>query len=668
MTGKSQASNDIDALHTVIQECADPALAYYRVLARRFLGLRHGADGRHDLAAAEYASALDEARRLHIDTEIGHLRRLLGTALRATGRLAEARHQFEQAYAYEQLAPHNLFTSYWQALSARELGDTIAMMDGRTETSSQRPMDAGATRDNPDQTLPEALAAYADGRLWFGGHISLQCPFPIARAAKQQLFRSFSANAMQVACFLCNPKEMLAEVEWNGPREVTELVTECAAARAMSPASLREFRLNRARYYATLNTWPARFEDYLAHLVDTWENRRAYLEQCFTLDSLLIEAQSSDTIAEQTLALRIPNTLFLLFHVGQRESIMVLVDASSGVAAPFPLPFGETTLQSIDNEYIRVLKDPGGTREAALNLLLSRYADLLGPSLEPLLPFLPGKHVKIFPRLHMNAVPFHALQIGGKHLIEHCSTVSYGQTLGLLLENQRAAPMPQPTSLRMVIGNHVPWYDLLLPRLRALYGSELIEEQQPDWLQLTNSLARQPTNDTLFACHGVFRSDNIEASRLDLGSPRGDGAVRFAQVFAELDLYGRRSVVMGACESGLVRTTVAAEYLGLASAMLSSGVRYVIGALWTIPEVATSALVDRYLELIRPADADVPGALCEAQRHVMGMTRASCAAWISALVPPGPSRDRVLDELNTKGTYPFAHPYHWAGLQVVGGL
>ena len=125
---------------------------------------------------------------------------------------------------------------------------------------------------------------------------------------------------------------------------------------------------------------------------------------------------------------------------------------------------------------------------------------------------------------------------------------------------------------------------------------------------------------------------------------------------------------MGACESGLVRSTISAEYLGLATAMLSSGVRYVVGALWPIPSVATAAVIERYLELVKSADANLPGALCEAQRHVMGMTRASCAAWINSLVPPGLDRDRVLGELAAKGERPFAHPYNWSGLHVVGGL
>ena len=63
--------------------------------------------------------------------------------------------------------------------------------------------------------------------------------------------------------------------------------------------------------------------------------------------------------------------------------------------------------------------------------------------------------------------------------------------------------------------------------------------------------------------------------------------------------------MMSACESCLVRAEIGAEYLGLASAMLSSAVRSVIGALWTIPSVATAALVHKYLELIKNLSASV---------------------------------------------------------------
>jgi CHAT domain-containing protein len=669
---------DANALLRVIGECSDDAHAFYRVLARRFLGLRYGGDGRLDLAAVEYAAALADARRLKLSTEIGHLRRLLGSALRETGDGKGARHQFEQAYAYEQLEPARSATGYWQALSARELGDAIIRFAGsRADTTTASSSLTTVIIDDPEGTLRPALDAYHDGRSCINVHMTSQCPFPLARAAKQQIFRSFSDNALQVACLLRSQRDMLAEVEWSGPREATEIVTQIAAAHGMAPGSLVDFRRNRALYYRTLNTLPARFEDYLANVVEYSKARRSYLESSFELDVKVHAAQWSDNIAQQILQLRIPDTVFLLFHVGQHETMMVLVDVSSGVAAPYPIPVGEERLREINEEYATAIKD-AAKRQAALDVLLARYEELLGPLLEPVMRFLPGKHLKIFPRLHMNVVPLHALRFKGKYLIEHCATVSYGQTLALFLQNHRPGPASHRTTafdhdassagVRIVIGEDVPWYDLLLPKVRAMYGDALVENHQPAWDDLVRSLITKPTNDMVFACHGTYRPGNLEESRLELGRHGSEGSVRFARVFAELNLVGCRSVMMGACESGLVRAEIGAEYLGLASAMLSSGVRYVIGALWTIPSAPTAVLVHKYLELIKNPSASATTALCEAQRHVMAMTHDAFAGWLRELMPPGVHRDNLLADLAARDEHPFAHPYHWAGLQAVGDV
>src|SRR5436189_6249241 len=101
---------------------------------------------------------------------------------------------------------------------------------------------------------------------------------------------------------------------------------------------------------------------------------------------------------------------------------------------------------------------------------MSSYADMLGPVLEPVLQFLPGKHLKIFPRLQMNTVPLHALRLQGKYLIEHCATISYGQTLGLFLESYAGKPVRQDTALRIVMGDDIPWYELLMPKVRQSYA------------------------------------------------------------------------------------------------------------------------------------------------------------------------------------------------------
>jgi CHAT domain-containing protein len=671
---------DTNALSRVIDQCADDAHAFYRVLARRFLGLLHESAGRYDLAAPQYSAALDDAIRLNLSTEVGHLRRLLGLALRETGDFTGAVHQLLAANVYERLKPAPWLTSYWQALSAAELADAMLRLTGAhaNTTLASSPVTA-VILDHPERTLPPILGAYRDSRQLFGRHMSSQSPFPLARAAKQQLFRSYSQNALEIACCLKSQSDMLAEVELGGPREATEIVVEITAAREIAPASVPAFRRNRALYYRTLNTLPTRFEDYLANVIEYSEARRNYLESSIQFDSNgnFLMSQWVDIIAQQIVRLRIPETVFLLFHVGQGATTMLLVDLSSGVAESFSIPVGAPRLREIHEEYSTSTKDPA-KHQVALDALLASYAEFLAPVLRPVLRSLSGKHLKIFPRLQMNAVPLHALQLEGKYLIDHCATVSYGQTLALFLQNHANNPSPDGTTasvpdtsyttVRMVIGEDVPWYELLLPKLRVMYGDRLVENHQPAWDELINSITSKPSHDTVFACHGIYQPDNLEDSRLELTKHGSEGAVRFARVFAELDLQGCRSVMMGACESGLVRTEIGAEYLGLASAMLGSGVRYVIGALWTIPTVATAALVQKYLELSKDLSTSVAEALCEAQRYVMTMTRDAFAGWICEVVPPGPDLDDLLKKLATWDEHPLAHPYHWAGLQALGDV
>ena len=277
---------DRAALERLIAQCTGEDDAFHRILARKFLGLCHDARKEYEASAKEYEQALAEARQRKLDTEIGHLRLLLGWALRYAGKGEESRHHLEQALAYERLGPQYDHCGYWQALAARELGDTILRFAGQPT--------GGSTVVSDPEALRPALTAYHDGRLHFSTHLSMQSPFPVARAAKQQLFRSFSANAIQVACVLQSTKDMLAEVEWAGPRQATEVVTEMAAARENPGVPLAEFRRTRAAYYRTLGTVPTKFEDYLANLAATNADRRAYLEHSFVLDKSLQETLWSD--------------------------------------------------------------------------------------------------------------------------------------------------------------------------------------------------------------------------------------------------------------------------------------------------------------------------------------------------------------------------------------
>ncbi len=655
-----------DALRIIISQCESDDVAFYAILARRFLGLLLAEQNQFGLSIAEYEAALAEARRLKLDTEIGHLERLLGHAQRQIGNLEASRFHFEKALEYEKQGPAFAYTSYWQALSARELGDTLFLLAGQTaNVDAGRPGTKAVRVDDPEKLRP-ALLAYRAGRVHLDAHLTIQSPLPLARAAKQQLFRSFSTNSVKAACLLQSTIDMLAEVEWNGPRQITELVSEIAATRNEPRTAVAEFRRRRAIYYSSLNTMPPNFEDYLASATQHYAERRQYLKSSIALQPMLFDLLSSDKNARRALALRLPKTIFLLFHVGTHESIMVLADVESGAVAPFNAPFGEHDLRPIHEEYQRATSDDGseGVHRSALDKLLLSYANLLDPLLEPILKFLPDRHLKIFPRLQMNAVPLHAVRIKGKMLIDHCASLSYGQTLGLFLENHRKILSPeQGVTLRYVSGEGVPFYDLIETKLQEIYGGMCISERPEGWPQLMGSISARPASDTLFACHGFYDADNLDGSYLRLA---GDRKVGFSEIFAQLDLRGCRSVIMGACGSGLARAEIGAEYIGLPSAMLASGAQHVLGALWTIPQLATAVLMLRYLELAK--SSDVCSALCRAQCEVRMMTRDDLSAWLQNMAPANPELPAVLGEIARMDQYPFEHPYHWAGLHAVGDI
>jgi len=644
----------------VIGQCGAPEALYYRVVARRFLGLEYSAKEQYEEAAEQFRLALEDALPAGLGTEIGQVRRLYGAALRALGRLPEARRQFEQAYLHEQ----SEYCAYWRALTARELGDMLLRMSG----TSQPEGDAGARVEiSSPQALEPALNAYHDGRMFFDVHLQLQSPFPLTRAIKQEIFRSFSANAMQ-SCFLAQRAvDGLAELEGSGPRAATEVVAEIAAAGEVPGVSVSEYRSARAALYKTLNTFPQRFEDYLASIAADYPKRQAYLQARISVSPVLARTLLGETVAKSALDLRIPGVLFLMFHIGSRESFAVVLDAGSGENAFLPAPFREETIASIHGEYAAALRDAREADDQALAgqavaRLLARWEELLCPVLEPLLPFLKNRRVKIFPRLQMNSIPLHALRFGSQYLMEHCE-VSYGQTLGLFLQMHSQAPETRDPAPLVVSSGGLPFYDCML-RAAALKNAHVLTGAA--WPRALEFLQTSAPRDILFACHGEYLGDQPQSSYLDLGGQ----VVSFSDLFADLDLRGCRSVMMGACESGLSRAEISAEYIGLTSALLASGVRYVVGALWQVSQLATPVLAERYFAYLADEGTSVPAALRRAQLDLIAMDRPALAQWVKERMTPlyPELAPAILEQVAAMPERPFAQPVFWAGMQAVGDI
>jgi len=128
--------------------------------------------------------------------------------------------------------------------------------------------------------------------------------------------------------------------------------------------------------------------------------------------------------------------------------------------------------------------------------------------------------------------------------------------------------------------------------------------------------------------------------------------------------------MMGACESGLSRAEISAEYIGLTSALLASGVRYVVGTLWQVSQLATPILAERYFGYLADETTSVPAALRRAQLDLIAMDRAMLAQWVKErMTPLNPElASALLEQVAAMEDRPFAHPVFWAGMQAVGDI
>ncbi|AOS84344.1 hypothetical protein BIU88_09510 [Chlorobaculum limnaeum] len=646
---------------SVIDQCQQADDSYACIVARRFLGHLYQGQGKWEAAREQFWLGLEAGRNVSLDTEIGHFYRHYGYALYKTGHLREAAQQFERAAAYES---HPVF-GYWRALALRELGDVRLKM-------APREVDI----EHPPAEIEHASRAYKAGRLIFEAAIGRGI-VPVARSVNQQLFRSYTDNALQVALSLRNTSDTLAEVEASGPRYATELVAESIAASSLPSDVQARFRQDRAIFHQHLTTFNQKsdldidFSQYLASVESNREARRLYQETRNALTDPVTHAQLSDEIANKVLALRLPGVLFLLFHLGENQTYGTLLDVGSGeIIAVAVCGYGERHWRAQHETYQKALQDVSELPDPALGMSqllddqLGYYENALGPLLEDFLPYLKGRHLKIFPRLFLNEVPFHALKVGNKRLIEYCQ-VSYAQTLGLFLQVHQPHKSEVSTRTLAIVCDDkgAPAYQGTLKQLSRLYNHDLRVLRNPQWEDFESLIDGQHPADIFFACHGQFDPDDPTASSLFLSQTE---EASFSKIFSKLDLAGCECVTLGACESGLGHTIVTAEYLGLPIAFFAAGVRYVISSLWEVNQFAAAILLGHHYQFLHDGQHTVTSALNEAQRALMQMSREQVFAWIQANLPDKSQSWGTV--ITSRADPPFAHPYYWAGFFVAGDV
>lgn len=169
-----------------------------------------------------------------------------------------------------------------------------------------------------------------------------------------------------------------------------------------------------------------------------------------------------------------------------------------------------------------------------------------------------------------------------------------------------------------------------------------------------------------FAGHGQHEfAEPLESALLLAGTDR----LSLGDIF-QLDLSRYFLVFLSACETGITgKKDLIDEFVGLVSAFQAVGASHVVGTLWTVNDISTSWLTQRFYENLKKS-MPVSVALKEAKYSLRNLTLAQLEQWLeTANLPLTPTQEldlfSRLSKMEPTDT-PFESPYYWAAFCAVG--
>jgi CHAT domain-containing protein len=230
--------------------------------------------------------------------------------------------------------------------------------------------------------------------------------------------------------------------------------------------------------------------------------------------------------------------------------------------------------------------------------------------------------------------------------------------------------------------------DLFNGRAQILWREQVTEEAL---------LAAAAGADILhYSGHGQYNWADPEASglRLRLPTQEDDGVLSLAEIREQLKLEETRLVSLSACETGLtsIEPGQADEYVGLPAGFLLAGAPAVVASLWSVDDLSTALLMERFYHLHLAGDPDDPApqplplaqALAQAQKWLRELDKEEAMAQVRRLQEMwrerrGQDYHRALGQHwqleraryrieDSQEDRPFGHPFHWAAFQAVGAV
>ncbi|VWX58597.1 conserved hypothetical protein [Burkholderiales bacterium 8X] len=233
-------------------------------------------------------------------------------------------------------------------------------------------------------------------------------------------------------------------------------------------------------------------------------------------------------------------------------------------------------------------------------------ADKLGEALLGPLKLKAGERLVIVPHGPLHYLPFQALRLEGRYLIEtHPVSVAPSMSIAVQLARRSptvAADLTAFGNPRIADKYDLPGAETEVKELARLFPRNSVYTGiQATKTQFRDIAARSPI--VHVAAHA--EADQIDPlySRILLANENGQENFLEAHEILGLPMQGTALVTLSACESGLGRIAQGDEVLGFTRSFLSAGTSSLISSLWPVSDDATAVLMGTlYAELAKGRD------------------------------------------------------------------
>ena len=225
-------------------------------------------------------------------------------------------------------------------------------------------------------------------------------------------------------------------------------------------------------------------------------------------------------------------------------------------------------------------------------------------------------HLIIIPHGLLHLLPFHALRISGRYLIEDYS-ISYAPSLSVLYhclqkpkrEARLLCALGNPDSTLKESEREVASIGKYVPFSFVRTGSNATKE----WLL---NVSEKYCDIAHIACHAHFSSEAPLFSYLQLAQSKSDtGQLSGYEIINKFQ--APQLVTLSACQTAVSDVSTGDELQGLTRAFFHAGAATVVSSLWSVDDPATAELMNRfYAELL---NGDRASALRKAQLDLISI-------------------------------------------------